>query len=223
MNNYTFLLFFGAPGSGKGTQAQLLAKKIKFPVISTGDLLRQEIKDQTKIGKKIEKSQAEGKMQSDEVVKELLQRRINKGDIVRGAIFDGYPRRQSQQNFLIHKLDLLSHHHDKVWAVMIEVPDKEVIKRLGGRRVCFCGQTYHTIYNPPKKAGVCDVCGKRLHIRPEDNSKSLKIRLNLYHDLNKPLFDYWKKVGRLIVIDGTKDIDEVQHDLVKALKSHKLI
>jgi adenylate kinase len=223
MNNYTFLLFFGAPGSGKGTQAQLLGKKLKFPVISTGDLIRQEIKAGSKLGSRIEKDMAAGKLASDSVVKNLLNARVNLGDIVSGALFDGYPRRPTQQKFLIHELDLLSHHHDKVWAVLIDVSDQEVMRRLGGRRVCYCGQTYHLHFNPPKVAGHCNVCGKRLHIRPEDNPKSIKLRLRLYHEQIEKLLTYWKHVGRLIVVNGEQDIKLVQADLTKAIKKHKLL
>lgn len=222
-NNYTFLLFFGAPGSGKGTQAQMLGKKLKFPIISTGDLIRKEIRAETKLGLRIEKDMAAGKLASDSVVKGLLNARINEGDIINGALFDGYPRRPTQQKFLIHELDLLSHHHDKVWAVLIDVSDTEVKRRLGGRRVCSCGQTYHLVFNPPIVSGHCDVCNKRLHVRPEDNQISIKLRLKLYHEQNKKLLTYWKHVGRLIVINGEQDIKKVQSDLNKELKRHKLL
>jgi adenylate kinase len=201
----------------------LLAKKIKLPVISTGDLLRQEIKAETRVGLSIQKRLADGKLASDSIVKKLLGQRIEMGDIVSGAIFDGYPRRASQQKFLIHELDLLSHHHDKVWAVLIDVSDKEVMRRLGGRRVCYCGQSYHLDFNPPKEPGRCDICGKKLYRRPEDNPASIKIRLDLYHEQNKKLLGYWHRVGRLLAIDGSQGIAEVQKDLVSVLKKHKLI
>lgn len=221
-NNKTFFLFFGAPGSGKGTQAQLLAKKIKLPVISTGDLLRQEVKDQTKLGLSIQELLASGKLVSDAIVNKAIVRRMESYDVIHGAIFDGYPRRKVQQDFVIKQLESNGAMAD-IWAVQIDVSDKEVGRRLGGRRVCACGQTYHVEFNPPKTNGICDACGKRLRVRPEDNPTALKVRLDLFHKQSKPLINYWQKANRFININGEQDIKQVQKDLIKALKENKLI
>lgn len=213
--NKLYILFFGAPGSGKGTQAQVLGELLNFPVISTGDLLRQEIKAGSKLGKKIEKNQAEGGLASDHDVQALLNKRLTKKDISHGALFDGYPRRMSQQKFLIHKLNVLSRYHEKTWSVLIDVSDKEVIKRLSGRRACVCGQTYHVKFKPPKRNNKCDDCGKKLFIRSDDKPEIIKNRLKLYHEQNQPLLKYWADKGRLIVVNGEQSIDLVERELLR--------
>ncbi|MEI8360900.1 MAG: nucleoside monophosphate kinase [bacterium] len=212
-----YFLFFGAPGSGKGTQAQVLGDLLNFPVISTGDLLRQEIKAGTRFGKRIEKHLTDGALASDADVQNLLNKRLVKKDIKNGALFDGYPRRISQQKYLIHKLNVLSKYHEKTWAVLIDVSDNEVLKRLSGRRACVCGQIYHIKFKPSKKSGKCDECGKKLFVRSDDNPEVIKNRLKLYHEQNRPLLKYWADKGRLIVVNGEQSIDMVEKDLLKQL------
>lgn len=212
--NKLYILFFGAPGSGKGTQAQFLGDLLELPVISTGDLLRQEIKEQTRFGKSIEKHLAQGMLASDNDVQVLLNRRLERKDVSHGALFDGYPRRLSQQRYLIHKVNVLSKHHEKVWAVLVDVNDKEVLSRLSGRRACSCGQTYHVKFKPPKHAGKCDECGKKLFVRSDDKPEVIKERLKLYHEQNKPLLKYWEDKNKLIVVNGEQSIDLVEKELL---------
>lgn len=215
----TYFLFFGAPGSGKGTQAQLLAKKIKLPIISTGEMLRQEIKAGTTLGLRIQKLIAEGKYVSDKIAGELIVKRLADKDTQDGAIFDGYPRTKPQQAFLI---DVLGKKRASVAAVLIDVSFEEVLRRQGGRRVCINGHTFHLKFNPPKRAGVCDHCGKKLFLREDDRPEAVKVRLEVYRKKTEILLKHWKDLSELMVVNGEQEIKLVQKDLVKILKKNKL-
>jgi len=211
------MIVFGPPGSGKGTQAKRLGEKFKLPVISTGDLLRKEIELKTEIGKKAQKLMSQGKYVPKEVVDILLLNRLKKADARAGAIFDGYPRTMEQQEFLVKRL-----HNHKILGVLVDVSDQEINKRLGGRRACICGHIYHLKFNPPKKAGRCDVCGEKLFIRNDDKPEVIKQRLGIYHEQTEPLLEYWTNVKSLIRVDGEQKIEKVFKDIVKKLQNYKI-
>lgn len=213
------LIFFGAPGSGKGTQAKIVSKKIKLPTISTGELLRQEIKEKTKLGQKVEKTIAKGKYVSDNVIAEIILKRTKNKDAKNGYIFDGFPRNKKQLNNLTSNFNL---GRSRVFAVLVDVGDKEVKSRLGGRRVCGCGMTYHLKFNPPKKKGICDQCSSKLYTRKDDKPSVIADRLKIYHKEIAPLLSYWDKDDKLIRINGEQSIKKVQQDIIKELKKRKI-
>ena len=215
----TILIFFGAPGSGKGTQAKILSEKNKLPTISTGELLRQEIKERTKLGQKVENIISKGEYVSDNIIANIILKRTKNKDAKNGYIFDGYPRNKKQLDNLIKNFNLGK---ARVFAVLVNVGDKEVKKRLGGRRVCGCGMTYHIKFNPPKKKNVCNQCGEKLHIRKDDKTSVIADRLKIYHKEVAPLLKYWDDDGRLIKVNGEQDIKKVQKDIVKELKKYKI-
>lgn len=219
-NKKTFFIFFGAPGSGKGTQAQLLSKKIKLPIISTGEMLRQEIKNETTLGLKLKKLISEGKYVSDKIAGELIVRRLGEKDTFAGAIFDGYPRTKPQQKFLT---GLLEGKGANIVAVLVDVSDQEVLRRQGGRRVCINGHTFHIKFNPSKTTGVCDQCQKKLFIREDDKPEAVKFRLGVYHQKTEILLKHWEDLEELIVVNGKQEIKLVQKDLQILLKKNKLV
>jgi len=211
------LIFFGPPGSGKGTQAEMLAAKMKIPAISVGELLREEIAAGTKVGKTIAAAVSRGRLISDDIVEKLLFKRIAKKDAARGFILDGYPRKKSQQDNLMKKIKSIVAQGDKVFAVLVDVGDKEVKSRLSGRRVCACGATYHLKFNPPKKKGICDICGSKLRIRNDDKPSVIADRLKIYHREIAPILDYWKDNKKLIRVDGEQSIEAVHKDIFKSV------
>ncbi len=214
----TILIFFGPPGSGKGTQASLLAAKLKLPIIATGDLLRDEIARRTAIGRKAEKILAKGKLVPDSIVCGVIDKRFKNKDIRDGFILDGFPRDKKQLNYLIKKIKKIASDQNNVQAILVDVGDKEVLKRLSGRRVCGCGATYHLKYNPPKKKAVCDVCGGKLYIRDDDRPQVIKRRLKLYHKEMRPVLAYWAREKKLISINGEQSIKKIYVDIMKELK-----
>ncbi len=213
----TFFIFFGPPGSGKGTQAEILSEKFNLPEISVGALLRREIELETDLGKKIKSVVEQGRLVDDDFVNEIITRCVRSGEIDRGAIFDGYPRKISQQNFFISLLDELIEEDDKVYAVLVDVSDEVAQKHLGGRRSCSCGATYHIINNPPKQEGICDDCGQKLFIRNDDKEEAIAKRLQIYHEIVKPMLGYWDKNDKLFRVNGEQSIEEVQRDLINLL------
>ena len=236
MSQKTFLIFFGPPGSGKGTQADMLAEKIKLPVICPGELLRHEMELKTEIGKRVKLAVNSGKMVNEAIVEKLIDQRLGRRDAEKGAIFDGCPRRKKQLNFLIKKFNKITHNKCsnallrknqgnglRVAAILVNVSNKEVKQRLGGRRVCDCGAAYHIKYNPPKKRGVCDLCGKKLSVRADDKPAVIADRLKLYHKQTEPVLDYFQQRGELIKIDGERSIKRVQMDIMDKLAGEEYI
>lgn len=209
-------LFFGPPGSGKGTQSDAIGDYFHLPVISTGELLRHEEKSGTVLGKKIAQLIDKGELVSDELIHKIIAERIKRSDAAKGFILDGYPRDAEQLQDLLKMLS----EHDLILLVEIRVSDKEVINRLGGRRVCDCGATYHIIYNPPKVAGRCNLCGKELYIRPDDKPEIIKDRLAGYKKSAEPLMSYAKKHHDLISVDGERLISEITEDLIEKLSKY---
>lgn len=208
-----FLIFFGPPGSGKGTQAEMLSVKLSLPIVCPGELLRHEVEIKSSIGKKINPILSSGKLVSENTINKIVIKKLKNRQALKGTIFDGYPRNTKQLNFLIKNIS-----NDRVYAILIDVSNKEVKQRLGSRRVCDCGAAYHLKHKPSKKQGICDLCGKRLYIRSDDRPDIISGRLKLYHKQTEPLLDYFNKRDKLIVINGEQSIKEVQRDIVKELK-----
>ncbi len=200
------LIFLGPPGSGKGTQAELLADKLDIPHISTGDIFRDNIKKETDLGKKAKEYIDKGQLVPDHVTNYMVKGRLEKLD---GYILDGYPRTIPQAKFLDCIQDI-----DKV--VEFELSDKEVIKRISGRRTCKkCGAMYHIVWNPPKKKGVCDECGSALIQRSDDKPETIKKRLEVYKKQTAPLIDYYS--DKLIKIDASPSIEKIHAVVMRRL------
>ncbi len=210
------IVMMGAPGAGKGTQAQKIAEKYKIPQISTGDILRANIKDGTGLGNQAKAYMDEGLLVPDELVNSLVADRITQDDCKDGYILDGYPRSIDQAEALDKELAGKGEKLD--YAINIDVPDENIINRMSGRRVCLkCGATYHVEFNPPKVEGICDECGSELVQRDDDKPETVKERLDVYHDETQPLIDYYDKEGILRNVDGTQDIDDVFKEIVSIL------
>lgn len=212
------ILLMGPPGAGKGTQAAELKERFQIPHISTGDMFRAAIKEGTELGKRAKSYMDEGKLVPDEVTIGIVAERLAKDDCKKGFLLDGFPRTVEQADALTGILDKLGL---KLKAVLnISVPKEDLIERAVGRRICKkCGATYHTKFNPPKKEGVCDVCGGELYQRADDTAETMTNRLSVYEESTKPLIDYYKKAGVYTEIDGRQPIDKVTADLVATLQA----
>jgi adenylate kinases len=198
----------GAPGAGKGTQAKKIAAKYHVPHISTGDIFRANIKNGTELGKKAKTYMDQGLLVPDELVVDLVVDRVNQEDCVDGYVLDGFPRTIPQAEALDKALAALGQKGD--YAINVEVPDENIVTRMGGRRACVgCGATYHLEYAPTKKEGICDACGRELILRDDDKPETVTKRLNVYHEQTQPLIDYYTQAGILKEVDGTVDIEEV--------------
>jgi len=211
----TIIVFFGPPGSGKGTQSDMLGEALKLPAISTGELLRREQKTGSVLGNHVKKLMAQGKLLGVTLMDHILRHRISRSDAKRGFLLDGYPRKVEQ---LKHLLTLVKP-ADRLYFIVINLSDKEVLRRLSGRRVCDCGASYHLLYNKPKRAGVCDLCGSKIHQRSDDTPKIIKERLKYYHASTRPMLEKASGRGSLIVINGEQAIDKIQKDIKTALKN----
>jgi len=214
------IIFFGPPGSGKGTQAELLAKKTGWKKISTGDLFRAEIAAKTALGRRVEKYLKAGKLAPDKLTVSLVEKNLRQP--VSGFIFDGFPRNRRQLKALLDLFKKIIKTDDAIYALEVAVSDSEVKRRLGQRRMCACGLVYHLVYNPPISAGVCDICGGKLFTRNDDKPKVIAGRLKIYHRQGAPLLDYWRKQGRLIKINGEQAIKKIHEEIMEKLKSLKL-
>ena len=200
----------GAPGAGKGTQAQMLAKKYDIPHVSTGDIFRMNIKNGTELGMEAKKYMDQGLLVPDELTVRILLDRVAREDCRKGYVLDGFPRNIPQA---------LSKLGDKIdYAINVDVPDENIIRRMGGRRACLsCGATYHIEHVPPKKEGICDKCGQELVLRDDDKPETVKNRLQVYKEQTQPLIDFYTKKGVLHNVDGTKDMNEVFEAIVAIL------
>lgn len=202
------IVMLGAPGAGKGTQADKIAEKFGLPHISTGDIFRKNIKEGTELGKEAKAYMDAGKLVPDELTVRLLLDRVKNDDCAKGYILDGYPRTIPQAEALDKELKKLGEKID--YAINVDVPDENIINRMSGRRACLkCGATYHLKYVPPKKDGVCDECGSELVIRDDDKPETVKNRLAVYHEQTQPLIEYFEKQGVLHTVDGTTDAGDV--------------
>ena len=198
------LLFLGAPGAGKGTQAALVSEKYSIPSISTGALLRAAMSEGTELGLKAKSFMEAGALVPDEVVIGLIKEKLSKPECKNGFILDGFPRTVPQAE----ALDELGVNLDAV--IDIEVSDEEIVKRMSGRRVCSkCGATYHIVTIPPKKENVCDTCSSDLVMRKDDAPETVLARLEVYHNQTEPLVEYYNKSGKMFSVDGTKTKDEI--------------
>lgn len=210
------IIMLGAPGAGKGTQAKKIASEFNIPHISTGDIFRENIKNQTELGKKAQEYMDKGLLVPDELVLELIMDRFNEPDCKNGYVLDGFPRTIPQAKALDEALEKKN---DKIqFAIDVDVPDEVIIRRMAGRRVCpNCGRTYHVETLRPKTEGICDACNTELVLRDDDNPETVKKRLNVYHEQTQPLLDYYKEKGILHSIDGTKSIDDIYNEIVSVL------
>ena len=206
------LILLGAPGAGKGTQASRLAELYAIPHISTGDIFRANLKEETPLGLKAKEYMDQGLLVPDELTVDLVMDRLEKEDCAGGYILDGFPRTIVQAAALDEKEEVDA-------AINVEVPDVSIIRRMAGRRVCpACGEPYHTEYKIPSKDGVCDRCGAELIIRKDDEPETVKKRLTVYHDQTAPLISHYEAAGKLITVDGTESVEAVTEAIVKALK-----
>ena len=210
------LIMLGAPGAGKGTQAKRIAAKYGIPHISTGDIFRANIKNGTELGKKAQTYMDQGLLVPDELVCDLVVDRIQQSDCEKGYVLDGFPRTIPQAEALTAALEKLGTGID--YAINVEVPDANILNRMGGRRSCLgCGATYHVELNAPNQEGICDTCGAELVLRDDDKPETVQKRLDVYHEQTQPLIDYYTKAGKLAEVDGTKDMDDVFAAIVDLL------
>ena len=202
------IIMLGAPGAGKGTQAKKIAEKYQIPHISTGDIFRANIKEGTELGKQAKTYMDQGLLVPDELTVNLVIDRVEHDDCKNGYVLDGFPRTIPQAEALDKALNGLGEHLD--YALNVDVPDENIVKRMAGRRACIsCGATYHVVYAAPKTEGICDVCGSELVLRDDDKPETVKNRLNVYHEQTQPLIDFYTEKGVLKTVDGTVPMEEV--------------
>ena len=202
------IIMLGAPGAGKGTQAKMIADKYGVPHISTGDIFRANIKNGTELGMEAKKYMDQGLLVPDELTVRILLDRVAQDDCKNGYVLDGFPRTIPQAEVLDSELTKLGDHID--YAINVDVPDENIVKRMSGRRACLtCGATYHIEHVPPKKECICDVCGSELVLRDDDKPETVKNRLNVYHEQTQPLIDFYTEKGVLKTVDGTVPMEEV--------------
>ena len=210
------IIMLGAPGAGKGTQAKMIADKYSIPHISTGDIFRANIKNGTELGKKANTYMDQGLLVPDELVVDLVVDRVGQEDCANGYVLDGFPRTIPQAESLDAALEKLGSKVD--YAINVEVPDENIVRRMSGRRACVaCGATYHIVHIPTKVEGICDRCGSELILRDDDKPETVKKRLAVYHEQTQPLIDYYNNKKVLVEVDGTKDMNDVFADIVKIL------
>ena len=202
------IIMLGAPGAGKGTQAKMIAEKYGIPHISTGDIFRANIKQGTPLGMEAKGFMDKGQLVPDILTDKILLDRVSDDDCKNGYVLDGFPRTIPQAEVLENALNEMG---DKVdFAIDVDVPDENIVRRMGGRRACVtCGATYHIEHVPPKKEGICDKCGSELILRDDDKPETVKKRLAVYHEQTSPLKDFYNKKGILKTVDGTRDMMEV--------------
>ena len=207
------LIFLGAPGAGKGTQAEIIAAELKIPTISTGNIIREALANGSEMGLKAKSFIEAGKLVPDDVVIGIIKDRLAADDCKGGFILDGFPRTIPQAE----ALDKMGVIIDKV--VDIDVPDENIVNRMSGRRVCkACGSSYHIENKKPRVEGVCDACGGELQIRKDDAPETVLDRLNVYHEQTEPLKDYYAKCGKLRSVEGTAPIKEITASILKVLE-----
>ena len=210
------IIMLGAPGAGKGTQAKMIAEKYQVPHISTGDIFRANIKNGTELGMEAKKYMDQGMLVPDELTVKILLDRVANPDCVNGYVLDGFPRTIPQAEVLDAALKELG---DKIdYAINVDVPDENIVRRMGGRRACLtCGATYHIEHVPPKTEGICDKCGQELVLRDDDKPETVKNRLDVYHKQTQPLIDFYSNKGVLKTVDGTADMKDVFAAIVAIL------
>ena len=208
------LILLGAPGAGKGTQAEVISEKYNIPTISTGNIIRAALKNGTEMGLKAKSYIDAGNLVPDDVVIGIIKERLAEDDCENGFILDGFPRTIPQAE----ALDKMNFNID--YALSIEVADSEIVKRMSGRRVCEkCGASYHTEFKKPAKDGICNVCEGKLVIRKDDEPETVMNRLNVYHEQTEPLKDYYAKAGKLLTVEGQQGIEDTTALVLRALES----
>ena len=206
------LILLGAPGAGKGTQADLLSERLRIPSVSTGNMLREEMAMGTELGKQVRYCMESGGLVSDELILNLLKDRLSRPDCKKGFILDGVPRTLAQAEAM-QKLGIRID-----YVVSIEVSDDEITQRMSGRRVCSgCGASYHIANNPPRTEGVCDHCGGELKQRKDDDPETVMHRLQVYHASTEVLKDYYAKENKLREVPGNQPIEDAYRDILKAI------
>lgn len=213
-----FVVLLGAPGAGKGTQAERLSENLGIPQVSTGDLFRENLKKETELGLLAKQYMEGGELVPDEVTVAMVRERLSRPDAAKGAILDGFPRTIAQAEALEELL------HDMGTALdlvpYIKVPEDMLLARLAGRWTCRkCGAMYHELYSPPQQPGVCDKCGGELYQRPDDTPQTQKHRIEVYFEQTAPLIDYYRDKGLLVEVDGRPGIQEIQAELVDIIKA----
>ena len=208
------LILLGAPGAGKGTQAEILVEKLGIPAISTGNMLREAIANGTPVGLQAKHYMENGLLVPDEVILGIVAERVAQPDCAKGFILDGVPRTLAQAEALEAKNVRIDH------VVSIEIDDSVIEGRMTGRRVCSkCGASYHIVANPPKTEGVCDSCGSELIIRKDDAPETVRRRLDVYHAETEVLKDFYQKLGKLRLVEGNQPIEDANCDILKAIKA----
>ncbi|GAX57153.1 adenylate kinase [Streptomyces olivochromogenes] len=212
------IVLVGPPGAGKGTQAVRLAEKLRIPHISTGDLLRANISQQTELGKLAKSYMDAGNLVPDEVTIAMVKDRMEQPDAEGGFLLDGFPRNVQQAEALDQLLETKGIKLDAV--LDLEVPEDEVVKRIAGRRICRndSSHVFHVTYSPPKKEGVCDVCGGELYQREDDSEETVRTRLEVYHTQTEPIIAYYKAQGLVVTISSLGPVDKITQRALKALK-----
>ena len=206
------LILLGAPGAGKGTQAELLVQQLNIPQISTGNMLREAMRNGSELGKQVKSIMDSGALVPDDVIMSIVAERVAEPDCKNGFILDGVPRTLAQAEAMDAKGIKIDH------VVSIEIDDAVIEGRMTGRRVCTkCGASYHIVDNPPKKDGICDQCGEAVSIRKDDTPETVRHRLEVYHTSTEVLKDYYAKQGKLLLIEGNQSIEGANRDILKAL------
>ncbi|MCR5116911.1 MAG: adenylate kinase [Lachnospiraceae bacterium] len=210
------IIMLGAPGAGKGTQAEMICEKYGLPHVSTGDIFRANIKNGTELGKEAKQYMDKGQLVPDELTVKILLDRVAQDDCKNGYVLDGFPRTIPQAEVLEEALNKLG---DKIdYAINVEVPDENIINRMSGRRACVnCGATYHVVYAPTKVEGICDKCGEKLILRDDDKPETVKSRLDVYHKQTQPLIEFYSKKNILKEVDGTVSMNDVFNSIVAIL------
>ncbi len=207
------LILLGAPGAGKGTQAEFICGKLAIPTISTGNIIRAALKAGTEMGLKAKEFIDNGQLVPDDVVIGIIKERLSEDDCKNGFILDGFPRTIPQAQ----ALDEMGIEIDKV--IDIEVPDEKIVTRMSGRRVCpKCGNSYHLIYKQPAKENTCDACGEELVLRKDDHPDTVKERLDVYHSQTEPLKDFYGKKNKLFIVEGQEEVADTSALVLKALE-----
>ena len=207
------LILLGAPGAGKGTQAEFICDKLSIPTISTGNIIRAALKNGTEMGLKAKEYIDAGQLVPDDVVIGIIKERLSENDCKNGFILDGFPRTIPQAE----ALDEMGIEIDKV--IDIEVPDEKIVMRMSGRRVCpACGNSYHLLYKRPEKEGICNACGAELIIRADDHPDTVKERLEVYHSQTEPLKDFYEKKNKLFIVEGQEEVADTSALVLKALE-----
>lgn len=210
------IIIMGLPGAGKGTQAAKIIKKYSIPHISTGDMFRLAMKNDTDLGRQAKAFMDQGELVPDEVTVGIVRERLSQSDAKGGFLLDGFPRTVEQAEALNNIMEELGSQIDQ--TIYVEVPEEELMNRLTGRRICeTCGSTYHLVFNPPKTEGICDLDGGKLYQREDDNPETVQNRLEVNTKQTAPLLDFYKDLGVLATVDGSKDIEEVFEEVDEIL------